>query len=119
MREKRSTRRRVRDTTYLSPSDLATMPNSDDEVHRADALAALRENQRLLRELVYVYRMPRHLARTPTSMSLVSAISCPHDVVKLLGEEMSTVCQEQLRIVMLDTKNHVLGCNVIYRGHYP
>lgn len=34
----------------------------------------------------------------------------------LLGDEMSTLVQEQLRVVLLDTKNHVLACELVYQG---
>lgn len=43
-------------------------------------------------------------------------ILCPHDVATLFANEMEGLCQEQLRIVLLDTKNHVVGCEVIYQG---
>lgn len=104
MSEKRFTRQRAPGTTYPGARGrVATTAalNAEDEVHCADVLAALRENQRLLRELAYTYRMPRQLARSPTSTTGVPAVSCPHDVVKLLGEEMSTLCQEQLRVLLL------------------
>jgi DNA repair protein RadC len=35
-------------------------------------------------------------------------ISAPDDVINLVGLEMSVLDQEQLRVVMLDTKNRVL-----------
>lgn len=83
-----------------------------------DVLQALRENQRLLREINSCYRMPRRAADRPAvwASAELPAISCPADVVALLGEEMSTLVQEQLRILLVDTKNRVLGCEVIYQG---
>lgn len=90
-----------------------TRTSADEETTAVEFLAALRENQRLLRELACASRMPR-IAAVPRNRA--SVISCPHDIVKLLGEEMSTLCQEQLRVVLLDTKNHILACNLIYQG---
>lgn len=115
----RLTGRRVR-ATYAG--------NAARQPHRAtaicpDVLQALRENQRLLREIASAYRMPRragHAGHTAANIRWVKAelptISCPGDVATLLGEEMSTLIQEQLRILLLDCKNRVLGCEVIYQG---
>lgn len=83
-----------------------------------NVLQALRENQRLLREIASCYRMPRRTSDGPAAWASAAppTISCPTDVVALLGEEMSTLIQEQLRILLLDTKNHVLGCELVYQG---
>jgi DNA repair protein RadC len=43
-------------------------------------------------------------------------ISAPDDVINLVGLEMSTLDQEQLRVVMLDTKNRVLAIRMVYQG---
>jgi DNA repair protein RadC len=84
-----------------------------------DVLQALRENQRLLREITSGYHMPR--ADRPAACARwadadAPTISCPSDVATLLGDEMSTLVQEQLRILLLDSKNRMLGCAVIYQG---
>lgn len=83
-----------------------------------DVLQALRENQRLLREIASCYRMPRRTTDDPAAWASAAppTISCPTDVVALLSEEMSTLIQEQLRILLLDTKNRVLGCELVYQG---
>ena len=44
-------------------------------------------------------------------------ISSPGDIANLLSAEMSFLEQEHLRVVLLDTKNHVLGINEIYVGN--
>ena len=44
-------------------------------------------------------------------------IRSPEDVANLLSAEMSTLEQEHLRVVLLDTKNHVMGINEIYKGN--
>lgn len=82
-----------------------------------DVLQALRENQRLLREITTGYRMPRRANHhTAWANADSPTICCPNDVALLLGDEMSTLIQEQLRILLLDTKSRVLGCEVIYQG---
>ena len=40
----------------------------------------------------------------------------PLDLVAYLGPEMADLAQEQLRVVLLDTKNHVLGTSLVYQG---
>ena len=44
-------------------------------------------------------------------------ISCPQDVANLLSAEMSLLTQEHLKVVLLDTKNHVTGVHEIYIGN--
>ncbi|HEX6292424.1 MAG TPA: DNA repair protein RadC [Herpetosiphonaceae bacterium] len=43
-------------------------------------------------------------------------ITCPDDVANLLMVEMSHLEQEHLRVVLLNTKNHVLKITTIYIG---
>ncbi len=43
-------------------------------------------------------------------------IRAPEDVAKLLSAEMSALEQEQMRVMLLDTKNHVLGISMVYQG---
>lgn len=43
-------------------------------------------------------------------------IESPEDVVQLLGIEMAALEQEQLRVVLLDTKNHVQATRMVYQG---
>ncbi len=76
-------------------------------------LEALRNNLSLLGELAARYQVafqPERPADMPT-------INCPQDVHNLLGAEMSVLAQEQLRVLLLDTRNHVLGQCVIYQGN--
>ena len=44
------------------------------------------------------------------------AVQGPEDVAALLLYEMSPLEQEQLRVVLLNTRNHVLGVEELYRG---
>jgi DNA repair protein RadC len=43
-------------------------------------------------------------------------ISSPRDVANLLASEMAFLEQEHLRVVLLDTKNHVLSVSQVYIG---
>ena len=43
-------------------------------------------------------------------------IESPEDIVQLLGIEMAALEQEQLRVVLLDTKNHVQTTRMVYQG---
>lgn len=51
-------------------------------------------------------------ASTPTALS----ITRPADVAALLGAEMGTLAQEQVRMLILDTKHRVRACHLIYQG---
>ena len=43
-------------------------------------------------------------------------IAAPEDVVNLVGIEMAALEQEQLRVVLLDTKHRVLAVRTVYQG---
>ena len=43
-------------------------------------------------------------------------ISSPDDITNLIGLEMSLLEQEQLRIVLLNTRNEVMGIRTLYQG---
>jgi len=44
------------------------------------------------------------------------AISSPEDVVNLIGYEMAALEQEQLRVVLLDTRNRIIRAPMVYQG---
>ena len=46
-----------------------------------------------------------------------AVIRSPEDVANLLGAEMGLLDQEHLRVLLLDTKNHVTGVSEIYIGN--
>ena len=75
-------------------------------------LDALRSNLNLLGELAMRYAVETRPER-PTD---APHISRPDDVRSLLGPEMSSLAQEQLRVLLLDIKNKVVGQRVIYQG---
>jgi DNA repair protein RadC len=43
-------------------------------------------------------------------------ITSPDDVVNLVGIEMAALDQEQLRVVLLDTKHRILATRIVYQG---
>ena len=77
-------------------------------------LEALRSNLSLLGELAVRYEVETHPERPKGGLP---AISSPDDVRRLLGPEMSALAQEQLRVLLLDTRNNVVGQRVIYQGN--
>jgi DNA repair protein RadC len=54
--------------------------------------------------------------RLSVETNRVSAISGADDVAAMLMDEMAELEQEQLRVVLLDTKNKVLGVRILYTG---
>lgn len=44
------------------------------------------------------------------------AIASPEDVVNLIGYEMGALEQEQLRVVLLDTRNRIIRAPMVYQG---
>jgi DNA repair protein RadC len=77
----------------------------------AALLHLVRENLRLLAELVARYEVGR--LEAPVDQR---SVRCPADVAAYLGAELADLAQEQLRVVLLDTKNHVLGTQLVYQG---
>ncbi len=79
----------------------------------AALLEALRSNLGLLSELAARYEVdvrPEHIEGAPS-------IGRPEDVLRLLGPEMTPLAQEQLRVLLLDTKNRVMGQRIVYQGN--
>ena len=75
-------------------------------------LDALRRNLSVLGELAVRYGIetqPERAADLPT-------ISSPEDVKRLVQPEMANLAQEQLRVLLLNTRNEVVGQRVIYQG---
>ena len=76
-------------------------------------LDALRSNLSLLGELAARYEVATRLEGPDDPPSIGS----PHDVYRLLGPEMSQLAQEQLRVLLVDIKNQVVGQRVVYQGN--
>lgn len=60
-------------------------------------------------------RLAQRLASQQPEMDRIT-IHSPEDAADLVQYEMSTLDQEQLRVIMLNTRNHVLGVKTIYQG---
>ena len=76
-------------------------------------LEALRSNLALLGELAARY----DVAFQPERPLDRPQINCPQDVHTLLAPEMGALAQEQLRVLLLNTRNQVMGQRVIYIGN--
>ena len=77
----------------------------------AKLVRLVRANQRAVHELVQRFEVPW--------LDVVErgvAIGCPADLAGYLGPEMAGLAQEQMRVVCLDTKRHVLGTQLVYQG---
>ena len=77
-------------------------------------LDALRSNLSLLGELAVRYEVANRPERSTEDLP---SINTPRDVYDLLGSEMSKLAQEQLRVLLLNTRNVVVGQRVIYQGN--
>ena len=76
-------------------------------------LDALRLNLNLLGELAIRYEVETK----PERPEDVPTIYRPESVVDLLSDEMSQLAQEQVRVLLLDRKNRVVGQRTIYQGN--
>ena len=77
-------------------------------------LDALRSNFNLLGEIAMRYAVEVQPERSGDDLP---SIGCPADVYSLLGPEMAPLAQEQLRVLLLNTKNVVVGQRVVYQGN--
>ncbi|MDE2861746.1 MAG: hypothetical protein OXL35_09775 [Chloroflexota bacterium] len=76
-------------------------------------LDALRSNLHLLGEIALRYGVETQ----PESADAPLTVSNSNDVHKLLAPEMSRLAQEQLRVLLLNNKNVVVGQRVVYLGN--
>ncbi len=81
--------------------------------HGDALLEALRRNLHVLNELAVRYEVETDPGRADEG----PAITSPEDVHRLLGAEMGALCQEQVRVLLLDRRNRVVGQRVIYQGN--
>lgn len=88
------------------------IPATDDPERQA-LLDALRRNLSLLSELAIRYEVETKPER-PLDMPTIYR---PETVVELLSDEMSRLAQEQVRVLLLDRKNRVVGQRTIYQGN--
>ena len=80
----------------------------------AALLDALRSNLSLLGEIAMRYEVETQPERPRGHLP---SINCPDDVRRLLGPEMAPLAQEQLRVLLINTRNEVVGQRVIYQGN--
>ena len=81
--------------------------------HEDAVLEALRQNLHVLGELAVRYEVETLPERDPNAPALCS----PGAVQRLLGPEMGALAQEQVRVLLLDRRNRVVGQRVIYQGN--
>ena len=81
--------------------------------HADAVLEALRQNLHVLGELAVRYEVETLPERDPDAPALCS----PEAVQRLLGPEMGALAQEQVRVLLLDRKNRLVGQRVIYQGN--
>ena len=98
----------LNETLPLIPDD-AFAPSPEGQA----LIDALRSNLNLLGELAMRYEV----STRPEGPEDPPSIGSPRDVYDLLGPEMSKLAQEQLRVLLMDTQNNVLGQRVVYQGN--
>lgn len=109
----RSSRARVRTLAVRRRAPISVPPPD-----AAAALHLVRENLRLLADLTARYEAgrldaPRH---PPAGSPAALAFRSPRQVATYLGPEMAALPQEQLRALLLTTKNTLLGCVLVAQG---
>ena len=97
------------ETLAANPEDSPT-PSPEGQA----LLAALRSNLSLLGELAMRYEVETQPERPKADLP---SINTPRDVYNLLGKQMSALAQEQLRVLLLDRRNRVLGQRTVYQGN--
>ena len=90
--------------------DVAPAPNPEGQA----LLDALRSNLHLLGEIAMRYEVETQPERSGADLP---SINTPHDVYDLLGPEMAALAQEQLRVLLLNTRSQVVGQRVVYQGN--
>ena len=103
-------------TATAIPADTPS-PSSQLSLFQTEGQAlldALRSNFNLLGEIDLRYAVEVQPERSGNDLP---SIGCPADVYSLLGPEMSPLAQEQLRVLLLNTKNVVVGQRVVYQGN--
>ncbi|MCY3505188.1 MAG: hypothetical protein OXH41_03390 [Chloroflexi bacterium] len=81
--------------------------------HEEVLLEVLRQNLHVLGELAVRYEVETLPERDPDAPALCS----PQAVQRLLGPEMGVLAQEQVRVLLLDRKNRLVGQRVVYQGN--
>ena len=82
-------------------------------IHEETLLDALRSNVRVLGELAMRYGVETQPGRPAEDRPTISSAE---DVRRLLAPEMAPLAQEQVRVLLLDIRNRLVGQRVIYQG---
>jgi DNA repair protein RadC len=90
--------------TFLAPDEV------EKDVARKELLKIIEQNLALAREIASLYKLP-HIEGERRK------IRSPADVAGLLASEMGVLDQEQMRVVLLNTRNDVMGVEMIYQGN--
>ena len=90
--------------SFLAPDEVAR------EAARRELLEMVEENLALIRELAALYDLPRIKEKR-------RQIRGPADAAELLAPEMSLLDREQLRVIVLNTKNEVTAIEMVYQGN--
>ena len=95
---------------------MTTLKAKHNDIPQANSremlLEALRSNLSLLGELAARYQV----STRPETPDNLPHIGSPRDVHLLLEEEMSHLAQEQLRVLLLNSRHQVVGQRTIYQG---
>lgn len=87
-----------------------------NDTESAQLLAALRANLQLLRDLMLRFDASHIPVATLCNRSVAPTIRSPQDIWDLFGEQMSCLVQEQLRVLLLDTKHRLIRWEMAYQG---
>lgn len=90
--------------TFLAPDEV------EKDAARKELLRIIKENLALAREIASLYKLP-HVGGERRK------IQSPADVAGLLCCEMGALDQEQMRVVLLNTKNEVMSVEMVYQGN--
>jgi DNA repair protein RadC len=80
----------------------------------ATLLHLVRENLRLVAQFMAHYEVPG--LPPPEGDADAPVIRSPADIAGYLGPELAALAQEQLRVVLLNAKNRVIGVQLVYQG---
>lgn len=93
-------------TSRKTPRQVTFIPPDEATVVRL-----VQENLRLLADLRPAYRSAICRARE------LEPLTSPDQIHRLLGPEMADLPQEQLRVVLLDTRNRIIDVVLVYQGN--
>ena len=85
--------------------------------HRSsDRRPQRRDSTRSANHRMPTFKAQLRLCAEVSADTIAPSITTPGDVAALLGLEMGALVQEQLRVLLLDTKHRVRACHLIYQG---